>query len=91
MQRSVCLKRVIELTVFNEEEGMGYEVLSEGELIKCLRSLVRVTQLDRIRNEKVRVGAGIEKKSHELVEMIVSVEMILHVERMMSTKWLEGH
>ena len=30
--------------------------------IKCLRSLVRVSRMDRIRNEEVRRRAGIERE-----------------------------
>ena len=30
--------------------------------IKCLRSLVAVSQMDRVRNEEVRRRAGIERK-----------------------------
>ena len=39
-------------------EGRNVNVLE----MKCLRSLVRVSRMDRVRNEKVRRRAGIEKE-----------------------------
>ena len=45
---------------------MGYEKYRENESLcswmKCLRSLVGVSRMDRVRNEEVRRRAGIEMK-----------------------------
>ena len=48
---------------------MGYEKLRSAERrkvnvleIMCLRSLVGVSQIDRVRNEEVRRRAGIERE-----------------------------
>ena len=42
---------------------MGYEKCLEKVLeIKCLRSLVGVSRMDRVRNEEVRMRAGIVRE-----------------------------
>ena len=36
--------------------------------MKCLRSLVGVSRMDRVRNEKVRMRAGIERELESRVD-----------------------
>ena len=42
--------------------------------MKCLRSLVRVSQMDRVRNEEVCKRAGIERELASRVDQ--SIEMV---------------
>ena len=49
--------------------------------IKCLRSLVGVSRMDRVRNEKVRRRARIERKLASRADQIV-LRWFWHVERM---------
>ena len=49
--------------------------------MKCLRSLVGVPRLDRVKNEKVRRRAGIEKELASRIDQSV-VRWFGHVERM---------
>ena len=48
---------------------------------KCLRSLVGVSQMDRVRNEEVRRRAGIERKLASRADQRV-LRWFGHVERM---------
>ena len=49
--------------------------------IKCLRSLVGVSRIDRVRNEEVRKRAGIEKELASRADQRV-LRWFGHVERM---------
>ena len=49
--------------------------------IKCLRSLVRVSRMDRVRNEEVRRRAGIERELASRADQRV-FRWFGHVERM---------
>ena len=49
--------------------------------MKCLRSLVGVSRMDRIRNEEVRRRAGIEMELASIADQIV-LRWFGHVERM---------
>ena len=49
--------------------------------MKCLRSLIGVSRMDRIRNEEVRMRAGIERKLASIADQRV-LRRIGHVERM---------
>ena len=49
--------------------------------IKCLRSLVRVSRMDKVRNEEVRRRAGIERELASAVDQRV-LRWFGHVERM---------
>ena len=48
---------------------------------KCLRSLVRVSRMDRVRNEQVRMRAGIERELGSRSDHRV-LRWFGHVERM---------
>ena len=56
--------------------------------MKCLRSLVGVSRMDRVRNEEVRRGAGIEMELASRADRRV-LRWFLHVERWMITVWPE--
>ena len=45
---------------------MGY---GSAERRKLMRSLVRVFRIDRVRNEEVRMGTGIERKLSSIVQI----------------------
>ena len=49
--------------------------------MKCLRSLVGVSRMDRVRNEEVRRRAGIEIELASRAEQRV-LKLFVHVERM---------
>ena len=49
--------------------------------MKCLRSLVGVSQKDRVRNEEVRMRAGIERELASRADQRV-LKWFGHVERM---------
>ena len=49
--------------------------------MKCLRSLVRVSRIDRVRNEEVRRRAGIERELASRADQRV-LRWLGHVERM---------
>ena len=49
--------------------------------MKCLRSLVGVSRMDRVRNEEVRRKAGIERELLSRADQRVS-KWLGHVERM---------
>ena len=49
--------------------------------MKCLRSLVGVSQMDRVRNEEVRGRAGIERELGSRADQRV-LRLFGHVERM---------
>ena len=49
--------------------------------MKCLRSLVAVSRMDRVRNEKVRRRAGIERELASRADQRV-LRLFEHVERM---------
>ena len=49
--------------------------------MKCLRSLVGVSQMDRVRNEEMRRRAGIERESASRADQRV-LRCFGHVERM---------
>ena len=54
--------------------------------MKCLRSLVGVSRMDRVRNEEVRMRAGIERELASRADQSV-LRRFLHVEEWMSTVW----
>ena len=49
--------------------------------IKCLRSLVGVSRVDRVRNEEVNMRAGIERELENRADQRV-LRLFGHVERM---------
>ena len=55
----------------------AFEVLE----MKCLRSLVGVSRMDRVRNEEMRMGAGIESELASRADQRV-LRWLGHVERM---------
>ena len=57
--------------------------------MKYLRSLVRVSRMDGVRNEVVRRRAGIERELASGVDQGV-LRWFAQVKRMMCTIWLEG-
>ena len=57
--------------------------------IKCLRSLVGMSRMDRIKNEEVRRTAGIERELASTADQRV-LRLFGYVERTMSTVWPEG-
>ena len=57
--------------------------------IKCLRSLVGVSRMDRVRNEEVRRRAGIERELASRADQRV-LRVFGHVKEWMSTVWPEG-
>ena len=57
--------------------------------MKCLRSIVGVSRMDGVRNEEVRIRAGIERELASRADQRV-LRWLGHVERMISTVWLKG-
>ena len=57
--------------------------------MKCLRSLVGVCRMDRVRNIEVRRRAGIKRELASRADQRV-LRCFRHVERWMSTVWPEG-
>ena len=57
--------------------------------MKCLRCLVGVSRMDRVRNEEVRRRAEIEREVASRADQRV-LRWFGHVERMMNTVWSEG-
>ena len=57
--------------------------------MKCLRSLVRVSQMDRVRNEDVRRRAGIERELASRADQRV-LRWFGHVERMDEYRMARG-
>ena len=81
-----CLyEGVIVPTAFYAEEAGRMRSVERRNLnvleIKCLRSLVVVSRMDRVRNEEVRKRAGIERDLVSRVDQRVS-RWFEHVERM---------
>ena len=56
---------------------------------KCLRSLVGVSRMDRVRNEEVRRRAGIERELASRSDQRV-LRWFSHMKECMSTVWPEG-
>ena len=57
--------------------------------IKCFRSLVGVSRMDRVRNEEMRRRAGIEKELASRADQRV-LRLFGHVERIDEWGWREG-
>ena len=57
--------------------------------MKCLRSLVGVSRMDRVRNEEVCRRAGIERELASRADQRV-LRWFGHVEKWMITVWPEG-
>ena len=57
--------------------------------MKCLRSLVGVSRIDRVRNEEVRRRVGIERELASRADQRV-LRWFGHLERMESAVWPEG-
>ena len=57
--------------------------------MKCFRSLVGVSRMDRVRNEVVRMRAGIEMELASRADQRV-FRLFGHVERMDKCRWPEG-
>ena len=66
-----------------ETEARGFGEGKESDVLemKCLRSQVRVSQMDRVRNEEARRRAGIVKEFASRADQRVS-KWFGHVERM---------
>ena len=67
MKAKKCLyKGVIAPTALCGAEALGMRSAERSKvnvlMMKCLRSLVRVSRMDRVRNEEVRRKAGIERE-----------------------------
>ena len=58
-------------------------------VMKCLRSLVGVSRMDRVRNEEVRRRVGIERELASRADHRVS-RWFGHVQKWTSTVWPEG-
>ena len=71
--------------------GMRSAVIRKVNVLemKCLRSLVGVSRMDRVRNEELRRIAGIERELESRADQRV-LRGFGHVERMTSTVWPEG-
>ena len=67
---------------------MFFRIVNVLEM-KCLRSLVGVSRMDRVRNEEVSSRAGIERELASRADQRV-LRGFGHVERMTSTVWPEG-
>ena len=78
-------ERVIVPTALYGAEAWGMRSAERRKVnvleMKCLRSLVGVSQMDRVRNEEVRRRAGIEKELASRADQIV-LRWFGHVERM---------
>ena len=57
--------------------------------MKCLRSFVGVSQMDRVRNDEVRMRAGIKRELASRADQRV-LRWFKHVEKMVSIVWPEG-
>ena len=57
--------------------------------MKCLRSLDGVSRMDRVRNEEVRMRAGIERELASRRDQRV-LRWFGHVKKMDGTVWPEG-
>ena len=57
--------------------------------MKCLRSLVGVSRIDRVRNEDVRIRAGIERELTSRADQRV-LRRFGHVKRMDEYQWPKG-
>ena len=44
--------------------------------MKCLRNFVGVSRMDRIRNEEVRMTAGIERELASIADLHENIEMV---------------
>ena len=58
-------------------------------VMKCLRSFVGVSRMDRVRNEEVRRRTGIERELASKANQRV-LRWFWHVEKWMSIVWPEG-
>ena len=58
-------------------------------VMNCLRSLVGVSRMDRVRNEEVRTRAGIERELAGRADQRIMM-WLRHVKEWMSTVWPEG-
>ena len=84
-----CLyKRVIVPMALHGEKVLGMSTMGNAEgrkvnvlQMKCLRSLVGLTRMDRVRNEKVQGRAGIERELASRADQRV-LRWIMHMERM---------
>ena len=74
-----------------EAWGMGSAERRKVNVLEmnCLRSMVRVSRMAGVRNEKVRRRAGIERELASRADQRV-LRWFGHVERMDSTVWPEG-
>ena len=76
-----CLYEIVIVTVtFYGAEAWGMRSAERSKVnvlkMKCLRSLVGVSRMDRVRNEEVRKGAGIERDLASRADQRVhSIEM----------------
>ena len=80
-----CLERVIVPTALYGAEAWGMRSAERRKVnvleMKCLRSLVGVPRMDRVRNEEVRTRAGIERELTSRADQR-SLRWFAHVERM---------
>ena len=58
--------------------------------MKCLRSLVGVSRMDRVRNEEVRTRAGIERELASIADQRVLKNGLSLWKKWMSIVWPEG-
>ena len=92
----LCLLYTTELFSIVENK-LGYEARDISTVrrkvnvleMKCLRRLVGVSNMDRVRNEEVLRRAGIERELVSRADQRVS-RWFGHVERMDEYQWPEG-
>ena len=87
-------ERVIVPTALYGAEAWGMRSAERRKVnvleMKCLRSLVGVSRMDRVRNEAVRRSAGIERELASIEDQRV-LRWFVHLERIYQRKTLEKH
>ena len=81
MAKKCLYEGVIVPTALYGAEAWGMRVAERRKVnfleIKCLRSLVGVSQMDRVRNEKVSRRPGIEREfTSRVVQRVLRFEMV---------------
>ena len=90
--KNALYEKVVVPTVMYGSELWGLKVTERQKLnvfaMKCLRSMIGVSRLDRIRNEVVRARTGVRKELAAKVDMNV-LRWFGHVERMDNERLLK--
>ena len=83
--KKVLYEKVVVLTIMYGSEAWGMKVTERQKLnvfeMKCLRSMIGVSHLDRVRNEVVRARTSVRRQLAARVDMYV-LRWFGHVERM---------